>query len=186
MPINIGSIKPGLTISLSGELFIVVRCEHAKLGRGSAFCRAKLRNLKTGIVLEKTLRDSDNVEEAFIERRKLQYTYKDGGFFHFMDMETFEDFILDRNKIEHIADLLKENTELNGIFYDNSLINLELPAVLELKVKHTEPGIKGDSVRAGLKPAVLDTGAQIQVPLFINPGDIVKIDTANKEYLGRA
>ena len=185
MPINIGSIRPGLTITLGNDLFVVVKCEHAKLGRGSAFCRTKLKNLKTGIVLEKTLRDSDNIEEAFIERRQLQYSYRQGDFFHFMDMESFEDFVLDKEKIKDIADLLKENISLTGIFYENNLINLELPSTLELKVEHTEPGIKGDSVRAGLKPAILETGAQVQVPLFINPGDIIKIDTLNKEYLGR-
>ncbi len=186
MAFTIGSIKPGVTIVLDNELYIVVSCELAKLARGSSFCRAKLKNMRNQSVLEKTLRDSDNIQDAFIEKRKIQFSYKDGHFFHFLDVETFEDLILNDEKLGDIKLFLKENLEVSGIFYNNELISLELPLAIELEVIETDPGFKGDTVKAGLKPAKLETGATIQVPLFINIGDKVKVDTQKKEYLGRA
>ena len=136
-------------------------------------------------VIDCTLRDSDNLEEAFIEKRGLQYLYSDGDIFHFLDLETYEDLVLDKLRIEEKIEWLKDNLELIGLFYNNELINLELPPTLDLKVIETEPGFRGDTVKSGTKPAKLETGLIIQVPLFINKGDIIKVDTHTKEYLGR-
>ena len=185
MGISIGELKPSITIIYNKELYTIIDCEHAKVARGSAFCRVKLKNLKTSQILDCTLRDSDNVERAFIEKRKLQYLYNQGEHYHFLDLETYEDLILDRPRIEDKTSWLKDNLELIGLFYENKLIDLELPLALELKVIETTPGFRGDTVKAGTKPAKLETGLTINVPLFINNGDIIKVDTRNKEYLGR-
>lgn len=186
MGIPIGSLKPGMNIIYNETLFTIVGCEHAKLGRGSAFCRTKLKNVKTSQVIECTLRDSDKIEEAFIEKRKLQYSYTQGEIYHFLDLETYDDLIIDESKIEDRIIWLKDNLELTGLFYDNKLINLELPLSLNLKVTETQPGFRGNTVKMGTKSATLETGLIVNVPLFINTGEIIKIDTRTKEYLGRA
>jgi len=183
--IPIGNIRPSNTIIYNKELYEVLNCEHAKIARGSAFCRVRLKNLRSGRTLDCTLRDSDNIDVAFIEKRKLQYSYHDGNFYHFIDMQTYNDLQLNKEKIEDELIWLKDNLELNGLFYNNELVSLELPSSLELKVTETAPGYRGDTVKAGTKPATLETGAVIQVPLFINPGDTIKVDTKSKEYLGR-
>lgn len=185
MGISIADIKRGISIIYNNELYTVLECEHAKLGRGSAFCRTKLKNLKTGQIIDCTLREADKIEEAFIERRKLQYSYKKGEMFYFLDLETFEELVLDKSKIEDKIMWLKDNLELAGLFYNNELIDLELPLFIELKVVETEPGFRGDTVKMGTKPAKLETGLTIQVPLFINTGDTIKVDTRTKEYLER-
>ena len=182
----IGNIRPSMSILYEGDLYTVLECEHAKIARGAAFCRVKLKNMRTAQVLERTLRDSDNVDEAFIEKRPLQYSYKDGEMYHFMDLETFEDLILDKERITDELIWLKDNMELKGVFYNNELINLDIPLSLVLEVVETDPGFRGNTVKAGTKPAKLETGLVIQVPLFINIGDRVKVDTRKKEYLERA
>lgn len=186
MGISIGSIKPGNSILYNGDLYAVVDCEHAKLARGSAFARVKLRNLKTGQTLECTLRDSDNVENAFIEKRSLQFLYHDGNIFHFMDLETYEELSLDKDHIGDRAVWLKDNLEITGLFYGTELVDFELPQSLELKVTETAPGAKGNTVKMATKPATLETGVVIQVPLFVNQGEMIKVDTRTSEYLGRA
>jgi len=182
----ISSLRPSITIIYNNELYMVLECEHAKLARGSAFSRVKLKNLKTSAVYDCTLRDSDNIEQAFIEQKKLQYLYKEADIYHFLDLETYEDLVLNKERIKDKIIWLKDNLELSGIFYNNELINLELPISIELKVIETEPGFKGDTVKGGTKPAKLETGLHLSVPLFINNGDIIKVDTRSKQYLGRA
>ncbi len=186
MGISIGNIRPSITIIYNDELYTVVSCEHSKIARGSAFCRAKLKNLKTLQVKDCTLRDSDNIDQAFIEKRKLQYLYKEDELYHFLDLETYEDLILHRSRITDKVSWLKDHLELEGHFYNNELVGLEIPLSLELMVVETEPGFKGDTVKTGTKPAKLETGVTLAVPLFINTGDMVKVDTRNKKYLGRA
>lgn len=186
MGISIGEIKPSLPIIYNGQLYIVVDCEHAKLARSSAFCRVKLKNLNTQRIIDCTLRDSDNIEQAFIEERKIQYTYNQGDIYHFLDLETYEDLLLNKNQLEDKLPWLKDSLELTGIFYQGKLITLELPETVELKVIDTEPGFRGDTVKAGTKPAKLETGITINVPLFINSGDIIKVNTKTAEYLSRA
>ena len=175
-----------MAIIYNKELYIILDCEHAKIARGSAFCRVKLRNLKTSQILDCTLRDSDNIQRAFIEKRKLQYLYNQGELYHFLDLETYEDLILNKAGIEDKVIWLKDHLELIGLFYEHKLIDLEMPLSLLLKVVDTTPGFRGDTVKAGTKPAKLETGLTINVPLFINNGDIIKVDTRTKEYLGRA
>ena len=186
MGFSIGSLKPGISILYNDEVYIVVECEHAKLGRGSAFCRARLRNLKTSQVIDCTLRESDKIEDAFVEKRKLQYSYRHNEIFHFIDLESYEDLILDRSRIEENVVWLKDSLVVEGIFYQNELVNLEVPPSLELKVVDTEPGFRGNTVKMGTKPARLETELIVQVPLFINTGDVIKVDTRTREYLGRA
>jgi len=168
------------------ELYTILSCEHSKIARGSAFCRAKLKNLKTSQTLDCTLRDSDNIKKAFIEKRKLQYLYTQGDIYHLLDLETYEDLTLHVSNIVEKIMWLYDNVELNGIFYKNRLLDLELPGSMVLEVIETEPGFRGDTVKAGTKSAKLKTGLMVNVPLFINTGDKVKVDTKTKEYLSRA
>ena len=186
MGISIGSIKPGNSIVYNGDLYAVIDCEHAKLARGSAFARVKLRNLKTGQTLECTLRDSDNVESAFIEKRSLQFLYRESTIFHFMDLETYEDMVLDEDHIGDRQVWLKDNLEITGLFYANKLVDFELPSTMELKVIETEPGAKGNTVKMATKVAKLETGLTLQVPLFVEQDEMIKVDTRTGEYLGRA
>jgi len=186
MPIPIGSLKPGKAIIYNDELYIITKCEHSKLARGAAFCRTKLKNFKTGQTMECTLRDSDKIEEAFIDKRTLQFSYRDDNIFHFMDMETYEDMVLDSDIIGDQNIFLKDNLELIGLFYQDSLISFELPSSVDLKVIETAPGAKGDTVKMATKQAKLETGMLIQVPLFIESGETIKVDTRTREYVGRA
>lgn len=185
MGISVGSIRPSMVIIYDDKPYAVLECNHVKLARGPAFCKVKLKCLKSSQILDCTLRDSDNVREADIEERKLQYLYKDSNNYHFMDLETYEELICDRSAIEDKAMWLKENLQITGLFYNNEFVNLKMPNPLVYKVVETEPGFKGDSVKSGTKPAKLETGAIVQVPLFINTGDLVKVDIQDKQYLSR-
>lgn len=186
MGISIGELKTSVVIQYNQLLYMVVACEHAKLGRGAAFCRVRLRNLKTSQIIDCTLRDSDDIRPVFTEKRKLQYLYRGTHHYHFMDLVTYEDLIINETQITDKTVWLKDNLELAGIFCNNELIDLELPAYLELKVVKTEPGFKGNTVKAGSKSAQLETGLVINVPLFISNGDKVKVDTRTKSYAGKA
>lgn len=185
MSISVSQLKPSLTIEYNQQLFIILESEHAKLARGSSFARAKIKNLITGQVLNCTLRDSDKISPAFIERKKLIFSYQDGERYHFLDADNYEDFILDQSTIKDIIKYLKENLELSGLFYKNKLINLELPGTIALKVIKTTPGFRGNTVKSGTKPATLETGLVIDVPLFIKNDDQIKIDTESNQYLER-
>jgi len=182
----IGEIRPSMAIIYNNELYMVLSCEHAKIARGAAFCRTKLRNMKTDQVIERTLRDSDNVEKAYIEKRTLQYVYHENELYHFLAMDTYEDLILHQSHIADKVPWLKDNLEITGLFHDHQLLDLELPVTMELKVTETEPGYKGDTVKAGTKSAKLETGIRINVPLFIAAGDIIKVDTRTSTYVSRA
>lgn len=186
MSISLAQLKPSQTIEYNGEPYVVLTCEHAKLARGSSFVRAKLKNLITARIIDSTLRDSDKITPAFIEKKSLTFSYREADHYHFLDNDTYEDFILDKNKIETETKYLKENLEIAGLFYQNKLISLELPPSVNLKVTDTEPGFKGDTRKAGTKPATLETGLIVDVPLFIEKGDYLKIDTRNQSYLERA
>jgi len=159
--------------------------QHVKPGKGAAFVRTKLKNLKTQNLVEKTFKGDEKIEEAFIEERKLQFSYKDSDFYNFLDQDTFEQIQLDKERIGKLSLFLKENQEVTALFYKGEILNINLPNFVELEVKQTEPGIRGDTAKGGIKPAVLETGLIIQVPLFINIGDKIKIDTRTCEYLER-
>lgn len=185
MASSIGEIKPGVTLRVNNAIFIVIDNTHIKQANRRASAMARVKNLRTGQTLDMTLRDSDNFDIVDIEKRKLHYSYHDGSHYHFMDMETYEDLILDAQQIEDCIPWLKDNQEFTGLYFENQLVNIDLPLSIIMKVIETEPGYKGDTVKSSGKPATLETGLVVTVPLFINAGDRIKVDTHSKEYLGR-
>lgn len=183
--ISANQFKNGITITFDGNLYSIIWFQPVKPAKGGGFVRTRLKSLKDGLILERNFRSEDKVEEAFIEDRQLHYQYKSGEMYHFMDLETYEDWVLPKQIIGDCADFMKENMELTGSLYDGKIIDVRMPTTIELKVVYTEPGVKGDTARQALKPAKLQTGATVQVPLFVNEGDVIKIDTRTHEYVGR-
>ena len=177
MALSINEIKSGVTILVDGEVYVCLDAQHVKPGKGAAFVRARLRNMKSNNVQEKTFRGEEKIEQAFVEERKLQYQYASGGMFHFMDQENFEEIAISEDNIGDKAKFLKDNLEIQGYFFKGDNLGVNLPNFVEFNIIHTEPGIKGDTAKSGTKPAEVDTGATIQVPLFINEGDKIKVDT---------
>ncbi|MDP2941626.1 MAG: elongation factor P, partial [Candidatus Omnitrophota bacterium] len=153
--------------------------------KGAAFVRAKLRNLKTAYIQERTFRGDEKIEEAFVEDRKLQYQYASGDMLHFMDQENFEEIAIPEEILGEKKKFLKDNLEVSGYFYKDQTLNVNLPNSIEFKITHTEPGIKGDTAKSGTKSAEIETGATVQVPLFINSGDTIRVDTRTGEYVER-
>ncbi len=178
-------IKKGLKIDLNGEPFVIVDFLHVKPGKGGAFIRTKLKNLKTGAVLDKTFRSGEKLAKADLEEKDMQYLYNDGENYHFMDNETFEQISISEDKIEFEKNFLKENVNVKVLFFKGDAISIEIPTFVELEVTHTEPGLKGDTASSASKPATVETGYTLNVPLFVNIGDILKIDTRNGEYVER-
>lgn len=183
--VSINEIKSGLTILVDGDVYQVIEYQHVKPGKGQAFVRTKLRNLKTGNIQEKTYRGDEKIEEAFIQERRLQYLYPLGNIYHFIDQDNFEEITIPKDTLGDKVKFLKDNLSVNAYFYKNEVLNINLPNFIEFKVIHTELGIKGDTVKTGTKPAKIETGTIIQVPLFINTGDTVKVDTRTQEYVER-
>jgi elongation factor P len=183
--LSINEIKSGVTILVDAEVYIVIDTQHVKPGKGAAFVRAKLRNLKNASIQEKTFRGDEKIEEAFVEERRLQYQYASGNLLHFMDQDNFEEITVSQDNLGDKKKFLKDNLEVTGYFYKNEILNISLPNFIEFKVVHTEPGIKGDTAKSGTKPAEIETGAAVQVPLFINLGDRIKVDTRTGEYVER-
>jgi len=178
--------RTGVVINLNGELFLVVEARHIKPGKGAAFIRAKLKNLTNGNSHENTYRPEDRFEEAFIEEKRMQYLYRDGDSYHFMDAESFEQVDLSAEILGDTTKFLKENDSITAEIYKGKTIAVRLSIFVVLEVSHTEPGFKGDTSRSGTKPATLETGAIIQVPLFVATGNKIKIDTRTGEYVERA
>jgi elongation factor P len=183
--ISSNDFKTGLTIELDGEVFTVVDFMHVKPGKGAAFVRSKLKNVKTGQVLEKTFRAGEKMPRAHIERKQMQYLYSGGDLYYFMDTQTYEQIPIQADLLDEAVKFLKENMEVMVLFHEGSAIGIELPTFVELEVTETEPGFKGDTATGGTKPATMETGAVVQVPLFIEIGDILRIDTRTGEYLSR-
>ncbi|QBK26080.1 elongation factor P [Ureibacillus thermophilus] len=184
--ISVNDFRTGLTIIVDGELYRVLDFQHVKPGKGAAFVRSKLRNLRNGNVVEKTFRAGEKVEKAMIENRKMQYLYAQGESHVFMDMESYEQIELNANQIDYELKFLKENMEVYIMTYQGEMLGVELPNTVELKVVETEPGIKGDTASGGSKPATLETGLVVQVPFFVNEGDILVINTSDGSYVSRA
>ncbi|KRM96437.1 elongation factor P [Liquorilactobacillus aquaticus DSM 21051] len=184
--ISVNEFKNGLTIEVNGELWRVVEFQHVKPGKGSAFVRSKLKNLRTGAVQEKTFRAGEKVERAQIDNRKMQYLYADGTNYVFMDTETYEQLELPEEKIKNELNYLKENMLVSIIMYGNETLGVDLPNTVDLKVTATEPGIKGDTASGGSKPATLETGLIVQVPFFVNEDDVLTINTQDGSYISRA
>ena len=185
MALSINEIKSGVTILVNNEVYVVVEAQHVKPGKGSAFVRARLRNMKNNNIQELTFRGVETIEPAFVEERKLQYQYSAGGLYHFMDQETFEEVPVAEERIEDKVKFLKDNLEVLGYFFKGETLSINLPNFIEFTIIHTEPGIKGDTAKSGTKPAEIDTGANVQVPLFIGEGDKIKVDTRTGSYVER-
>jgi elongation factor P len=183
--LSINEIKAGVTILVDGDVYMVIETQHVKPGKGAAFVRAKLRNLKNSAIQEKTFRGDEKIEQAFVDERRLQYQYSSGKMFRFMDQDNYEEIAISEDNIAEKSKFLKDNLEVIGYFYKNEVLTINLPNFIEVKITHTEPGIKGDTAKSGTKPAKIETGATIQVPLFIDTGDKIKVDTRTGEYVER-
>jgi len=184
--LSINDVKSGLTILVDGDVYLVVDTQHVKPGKGAAFVRARLRNLKNNNIQEKTFRGDEKIDSAFVDERKLQYQYASGGMYHFMDEDNFEEIAIPEDNVGDKAKFLKDNLEVTGHFYKNETLTVNLPNFINFKIIHTEPGIKGDTAKSGTKPAKIETGAIIQVPLFIDTADTIKVDTRTGEYIERS
>jgi len=164
---------------------MVVDFQHVKPGKGAAFVRTKLKNLKNNNILEKTFRGDEKIDEAYIEERNLQYQYASAGMYHFMDQENYEEVAISEESMGDKVKFLKDNIEVNAYYYKTAVMYVNLPNFVEYKVTHTEPGIKGYTAKSGTKPATIDSGAMINVPLFVDTGDIIKVDTRTGSYVER-
>jgi elongation factor P len=184
--ISTNDFHTGLTIELDGEVYSVVDFQHVKPGKGSAFVRSKLRNVKTGFTVERTFRAGEKVPRAHIDYREMQYLYSSGEDNFFMDTSTYEQISLNDEKLGDNKKYLKENTVIGVQMYEGAPIGVELPNSVELTVTDTDPGLRGDTASGGTKPATLETGAVVQVPLFVSIGDVIKVDTRTGQYLERA
>lgn len=184
--ISTSDFKNGLSIELDQDLYTIVEFQHVKPGKGGAFVRTKLKNIQTGAVLDRTFRAGEKFEQAIIDRKDMQYLYNDGHNYYFMDKDTYEQVLVNIDMIGDYADILKEGNDIQITFWDNKVIGIELPASISLEVIKTMPGAKGNTVSGALKPATLETGAEVQVPLFVKEGDIIKISTKDKKYQERA
>ena len=181
-----GDFKNGVTFEMDGNVLQVVEFQHVKPGKGAAFVRVKMKNVMTGAVTETTFNPTAKYPTAFIERKKLEYSYNDGGIYYFMDMETYDQLPINADKLGDDFRFVKENMMCRIVSYKGNVFGVEPPTFVELEVTDTEPGFKGDTATGTTKPATLETGAVIKVPLFVNTGDILKVDTRTGEYLSRA
>ena len=184
MQVSTAEFKKGLRIVFDRQPYQIVDFQHVKPGKGGAFVRTKLKHMRQGRVIDNTFRAGEKVELVDFEDKHMQYLYKDDRY-HFMDTETYDQISLSAEEVGDARDFLKENTDVDILFIDGSPVTVELPTFMELAITKTDPGIRGDTASGGSKPATLESGAVVQVPLFLNEGDIVKIDTRSAEYLGR-
>jgi elongation factor P len=179
--------RNGMTINMDGTLFTILWFQHHKPGKGNTVVRSKLRNVLTGAVLEKTFRAGERIDEVRLEHRPMTYSYSDGHFYHFMDAQTYEDIPLAGEVIgEEQLKYLKEGMEVDGLVHGENVISVELPYFVILQIVETDPGVRGDTATGGTKPAKLETGAVVQVPLFVNEGDVIRVDRREDKYMERA
>lgn len=184
--ISAGEFKNGATFDMDGQVYQVIEFQHVKPGKGAAFVRTKFKNVITGAVLEKSFSPTDKFENAYIERKDYEYLYNDGELYYFMDTETFEQLPLNKDKLSDNFKFVKENDVVKIMSYKGNVFGVEPPLFVTLEVTETEPGVRGDTATNVNKPATLETGAVIKVPIFINTGDKIKIDTRTGEYMERA
>jgi len=183
--ITAGDFRNGVTFDMEGNVYQIVEFQHVKPGKGAAFVRTKIKNVITGGVTEKTFNPTDKFPTAFIERREMQYLYNDGELFYFMDQETYEQQPISADTLGDALKFVKENEVVKVLSYKGSVFGIEPPFFVELEVTATEPGVKGDTATNVTKPATVETGAEIRVPLFVNEGDVIRIDTRTGEYMAR-
>ena len=184
--ISTNDFRTGTTVEIDGGAWQVVDFQHVKPGKGAAFVRAKLKNLKTGAVVERTFNAGEKMPKAHVENRPMQYLYENDGMYTFMDNETFDQIELTREQLGNGLNFLKENMNISVQFYQGAIMGVDLPVAVELEVVETDPGIRGDTATGGTKPAKLETGYVVKVPFFINVGDVLRIDTRTGEYIERA
>ena len=183
--VSAGDFRNGITLEIDGEVFQVVEFQHVKPGKGAAFVRTKMRNIKSGGVVDKTFRPTDKYPQAHIERSDMQYLYSDGDMFHFMNVETYDQIALSEEQIGDALKFVKENDMVKMLSHQGQVFSVEPPLFVELVITETEPGFKGDTATGATKPATVETGALVYVPLFVEIGDKIKIDTRTGEYLSR-
>ncbi len=183
--ISAGEFKNGVTIEIDGSVYQIIEFQHVKPGKGAAFVRTKLKNIVSGGVVEKTFRPTEKINKAHIDRKEMQYLYSDGDLYYFMDMESYDQISVSSADVGDGLKFVKENEMVKINTFNGTVIGIEPPLIVELEITETEPGFKGDTATGATKPAVVETGAQVNVPLFINQGEIIKIDTRTGEYTGR-
>ena len=183
--ISAGDFRNGITIELEGNIYQIIEFQHVKPGKGAAFVRTKLKNIKSGGVVEKTFRPTEKCPQARIDRKDYQYLYADGDLFYFMNVENYEQIALNEETIGDDLKFVKENEMVKVCSYNGNVFAIEPPLFVELEITETEPGFKGDTAQGASKPATVETGATVSVPLFVNQGDKIKIDTRTGEYLSR-
>ena len=181
-----GDFKNGITFEMDGQVMQVIEFQHVKPGKGAAFVRTKIKNVITGAVTERTFNPTEKFENAYIDRKEMQYSYDDGDFYHFMDTETWEETLVAHNQVGDNFKFVKEEMMCKINSYKGNIFGIEPPTFVELEITDTEPGVRGDTATNVTKVATLETGATIRVPIFINTGDVIKVDTRTGEYLSRA
>lgn len=184
--VSAGDFRNGVTFEMDGNVVSIIEFQHVKPGKGAAFVRTKIRNVITGAVTEKTFNPNDKYPTAFIERKDMQFSYVDGELYYFMDPETFDMIPINGSVMGDNFKFVKENMECRVLSYKGNVFGVEPPNFVELEITSTEPGVKGDTATNTLKPAILETGAEVRVPLFINEGERIRIDTRTGEYMERA
>ena len=184
--ITAGDFRNGITFEMEGIVYQIIEFQHVKPGKGAAFVRAKIRNVKSGSIVEGTFNPSDKFELARMEKKDMQYLYSDGDLFYFMDVETYDQIPLNRNQLGDSLKFVKENETVQILSYKGEVFGIEPPNFVVLEITHTEPGYAGNTAQGATKPATVETGAQIKVPLFINVGELVRVDTRTGEYMERA
>ena len=184
--ISAGDFRNGLTVLIEGNIYQILEFQHVKPGKGAAFVRTKLKNIISGGVIEKTFRPTEKFPKAHIDRKDMQYLYSDGELYHFMDVETFDQIAVDGDTVGDSLKFVKENEMVKVCSHEGNVFSVEPPISVELEVTETEPGVKGDTATGATKPAIVETGASVLVPLFVNQGDKIKIDTRTGEYSSRA
>jgi len=183
--VSAGDFRNGLTIEIEGAIYQVIEFQHVKPGKGAAFVRTKLKNIRSGGVVEKTFRPTEKCPQAHIDKKDMQYLYKDGDLYNFMDVETFDQFSLTEEACGDSMKFVKENEMVKMLSYKGDVFAIEPPLFVELEITETEPGFKGDTATGASKPATVETGATVNVPLFVEIGDVISIDTRTGEYLKR-
>ncbi|MDA0747056.1 MAG: elongation factor P [bacterium] len=184
--VSTSEFRNGMVIRIDGDLYFLVEFDPFKPGKGAAVVRTRLKKIKTGTVIDRTYRSGDKVDDVRLERRKMQYLYGSGDMFCFMDTESYEQYELPAETVGNAVKYLKENEVVDVLVAEDKAISIELPIFVKLAVKETDPGLRGDTASGGSKPAILETGASVQVPLFVEPGDVLKVDTRTDSYVERA
>ena len=183
--VSTNQFRNGTKVELDSEPFVIIHFQHVKPGKGGAFVRTKLKNLKTGSVLDRTFRSGETLKEPDIDEREMQFLYAQGTDYHFMDTSNYEQLSFDQDQLRDCFDLLKEGITVSVLIYQGRPISIELPNFIELAIRRTDPGIKGDTASGGTKPAVLESGATVKVPLYLEEGDLVKVDTRTRVFVER-